>query len=660
MLKTCFLMVLATAAFLPAASIVPGDILIRDSFDRFGGEAQTDLGAPEGKAGNWHRRVPVDKQGKRYENCVVGWGKGVRIGYRSGTNPHDTGIWLEEFRLADGCVGITVGRSLIKGRCATPVITYRAMSGETGLLSKDAYHVEIGRDWSGETDVRLLYGKEVLTVADIAPARDERKAVHLEVRFAGDLHQVFVDGKQVIEVWELTRGRKAAGRIGFGGFYSSAVYDDFVVRDAKLSVYAASSFPQKGNRFEPMIFQGRPFFPLGNFDRPRAEDTAEWLLAGGNCYVAHLPGIETSAAERAAALHAHNEWAVAHDAAMLVYPKQNDLWAKNGDTGYRPFTAEERIPRQAYLAEVAKAASRESNTLGYWLLDEPENALYKAYKQWETKRDDGLCEWMVEGMKWTYDTIKENDPESYVMPTIAWYTCYEKLAPLYDVNIPNTYVGKPGEKPSEAPHYNVLYDAAKAADASLAAGKPCFVFMPGTFDVISWGGRPLTKHEMRYSMFAPITQGAMGILSWRLGRCTLPYRRAVVYPVMTEVKQFIPWFLGTWEDENVSSDHDQSTAEYLREFPVRIRLVKDEELAPMEEVPGAPDCSYCLRRRADGSRILLAVNNRREAQRITFTFSGIPKLPKEVKEMLEYRAVRLDENRLSDDFAPFAVHVYRF
>ncbi|MBT3288863.1 MAG: hypothetical protein HN380_16060, partial [Victivallales bacterium] len=52
--------------------------------------------------------------------------------------------------------------------------------------------------------------------------------------------------------------------------------------------------------------------------------------------------------------------------------------------------------------------------------------------------------------------------------------------------------------------------------------------------------------------------------------------------------------------------------------------------------------------------------NRREAQRITFTFSGIPKLPKEVKEMLEYRAVRLDENRLSDDFAPFAVHVYRF
>ena len=78
-------------------------------------------------------------------------------------------------------------------------------------------------------------------------------------------------------------------------------------------------------------------------------------------------------------------------------------------------------------------------TLGYWAFGEPENALYRAYAAWDQKKDQGLAEWIAEGMKWTYETLKSGDPDAYVMPTIAWWTTYEVLAPLYDVNAPNEY-----------------------------------------------------------------------------------------------------------------------------------------------------------------------------------------------------------------------------
>lgn len=189
-------------------------------------------------------------------------------------------------------------------------------------------------------------------------------------------------------------------------------------------------------------------------------------------------------------------------------------------------------------------------------------------------------------------------------------------------------------------------------------GRTGFVYMQGIFDQMPGEWRAATLQELQYLYFAPITQGAMGVMSWRLGYCSLPYRRTVVYSAMDQLHQLTPWLLSEWCNEKVLSDHDQSTVAYLKNFPSCVRTVPGERLAPMAQVHGVPDCSHILRRGPSGSYLLLAVNNRKDAITVTFSLSDIPGLPGEAVDAFESRPVAINGCCIKGRFKSFGVHAY--
>ena len=633
----CALLALLLCSLALSQEIAAGQLLLEDDFSAF---------APE----RWGLRQPL-KDGKPVPVITARDGT-VQIGYSSGNNPHDPGVYAAGFTVADAVVSLTVGPTAMPGRAHTATLSYRAADPQAaaGGMMPGAYHVELAGDWSGSRDVVLRYGSESLAAADLAASRDSKASLKLQVAFVGDLHRVSVDGKQVIEYWESAPGRAVAGHVGFGGYYSVGSFDDFSVRAAQLATGPAAARPPDA----PLLFQGRPFFVNGTFDPPSEADTQEWLDAGGNTAIVTCLTEATPEARRQRLLDLA-AWAERHHVAM-IYAPAFFLFSRQGDKVIPTLPAE--IPEKVKLyQEMLAITASHPWTLGYWTFDEPENQLYKSYGDYEKKKDQGLAEWIAEKMKWSYDTLKAADPDAYVMPTIAWWTTYEGLAPLYDVNVPNTYTWSADAAPLTGPLYHMLYDTRLAVDAVRATGRTGVVFMPGIFDNLA-GARAASRPELRYGYFAPLTQGAVGLLPWRLGRCSMPFRRAVIYPVMREAKALQPWLLGEVLAGKVSSDHDRGTAEYLRKLPLRIKEVAGEETDETRTVDTVPDCSYILRRRPTGGLLLRAVSNRSEPMQVTFTLKGLPNLPETAREALDWASVPIREGQITDTFAPFGVKAY--
>ena len=636
--------------------IEQGKRVVNDNFDRFEASEKS-LGIMADGIHTWTKRVPENEA-----FLILGYSKRLRVGYQSGRAhaPHDTGVHVTDFTIADAVIHLLIGPSLMKTRLHNASVGYRGQTGDAaaGAQQDRAYHVELKNDWSGSRDLVLRYGKGVLAAADLGGHRIPKSEFRIQIAFAGDRHQIRFEGKQVIDYWETTPGRNAPGHIGFGGNYTIGTFDDFAVFEARQTISARAALTVSG-QLSPLVFQGRPFFINGTYNRPDEKDLDEWLGAGGNTFVASVncPETEDQMRQVPEALRRSAAWATAHNVAALYLP--GGLYSKT-DKGWTVTQPADLPAKKRFLKQMLAVTADHEQTLGYWTFDEPENVLYKAYKNWDAERDMGLAKWIAEGMKWTYDTLKEGDPDAYVMPTIAWWTTYEELAPLYDVNVPNDYPTLVKDPPLTGPLYNVVHDAAIAADAVRATGRVSFVYMPGIFDRMKGRWRAATLRELRYVYFAPVTQGAMGVLAWRLGYCSIPFRRAVVYPVMRELDRLTPWLLAEQCDGKVTSDHDVATVEYLQKLPKRIRTVADEGKVEKVEVNSVPDCSHALRRRANNSYLLLAVNNRREQIKVTFTLSDIEGLPESAIEQLDYRRVVINENSITDTLEPFAVRAYVF
>jgi len=632
-----------------------GPVLVSDTFDRFT-TATEYLGTPPGEAYAWKKRLPL-ADGRELGGIVTGANGAVMVRYSSPNAPQDTGVWLDGLLLADAAVEVLVGPSAMPDRCHTAYLSYRAASGDAaaGGRQPGAYHVELSGDWSGTRDVKLWFGNDLLASADIGPERDPQGSHRLKVAFAANRHMVWVDSALSIEYWEIDRGRRDAGLLGFGGSYSAGPFDDFTVSQATLKTPLTPDNPPPG-RFPPLVFQGRPFFALGTFDRPGETDLLQWLSAG--CNTAIVAALDPASAPDTwlQDLRGTADWMAANHVAAVYYPLV-ELFSKSD--GQATVTKPEEIDGKAQgLRQILGVTAPHPQTLGYWPFDEPENALYKAFSSAGKQGDTDLAQWIASGMRWTYDTLKAADTDAYVMPTIAWWTTYRDIAPIYDVNVPNEYPTHEEDEALTGPLYNVVYDAALAADAVEATGRKGFLYMPGIFDNLGKPWRAPTVRELRYTCFAPLTQGAVGLLPWRLGRCSAEYRKAAVYPVLTQVGRLLPWLTGTWVEGAVTSDHDQATVEYLREFPTRIRTVAGEEDAPTVETAGVPDCSYMVRRRPSGSYLLLAVNNRKEPVRVTFTIGGIAPLPAAAHEALDFRRVPIVDGKVSDELEPFGVRAY--
>ena len=442
----------------------------------------------------------------------------------------------------------------------------------------------------------------------------------------------------------------------------------------------------------PVMFKGKPFFPLGAYDMFKVGESGKFgslderfIEAGGNFCdfgAVYLPPEYTAVPGYKKAYNTHGQPTIFaaldkmkndprfKDVALLIGLSGNVMLDDSetqifGMHGYlKPATGEKLALRKKVLAEAAAKLANYPNVIGY-TMDEPENTVWKYYdkthkKDWEKRKDKGLCEYMTSWINWTLDVIKKNHPGAQMMPIIAWSPSYEYTSAMYDVLIANSYPHKlKGKKEFEPDLYRVNYDAAQQVAAVRAAGKgKSAIFMPPMYDLRN-GHIGYSVKEQLYVMFAPITRGVMGIHGWRLQRCSDQYRKFVIYPAMKEVHKLKEYFLGEWYDELVTSDRDTASVEYLKMFKNRVREVSETEDGVMVEVKDAvPDVSYCLRKHPDGSYLLLAVNNMRTPVTANFNLN-LPRLPRFMIDNINQSCkVWIKDKKAQVQFEPFEVHAF--
>ncbi len=465
------------------------------------------------------------------------------------------------------------------------------------------------------------------------------------------------------------------------------------ISDIEFKTGANGRAKRKQAPIPPVMFKGKPFFPLGAYDCFKVGEGGHFgslderfIEAGGNFSdfgALYMPPEHASEIYKKvygphgqpaifAALDKMKDDPAWSNIALLVglganlMLDESDATAVGMNSMLKPAKGEALELRKKVLAEAAAKLATYPNVIGY-TMDEPENCVWKYYsanhkEDWDSQKDKGLVMHMIDWLGWTKDVIRQNHPSAKMMPIIAWWTNYETTAPMYDVLIANSYPGKKeGMKEFDSDLFIVNYDAAlQVAGVRAAGGGRSAIFMPPMFDIMGHGHIGYTVKEQLYVLFAPITRGVMGLHGWRLQRCTDEYRKFVIFPAMKEVDRLKEYLLGEWCDELVTSDHDTASVDYLKKFQNRVRLVEGEEDGEMQTVEDVvPDVSYCLRKHPDGSYLLLAVNNQREPLKVKFLID-LPKLPRTMVDNINQSdVVWLKGNpKVTLSFKPFGVHAY--
>ncbi len=431
----------------------------------------------------------------------------------------------------------------------------------------------------------------------------------------------------------------------------------------------------------PVKMNGKAFFPIGVYDLARSKvkqperlgdvDPVLYECGVNVAFFGHLgmpgdkryPGYShiAKAFEKAKKDPRFSQIALIINLNDGIYGVHDPSLQGKARRKYRPLNADEVKDREKFVAEALTYLAKQPNVIGY-SVDEPENIFTNYFKANHKGKDINRIGYALnDWLGWLKPLIDKHHPGAYQMPIIAWWGTYKDVAPLYDVLIADQYPrGKGKNQPEFSGNlYEVSLDASRAVNAARnAGGSRTVVYMPPTFNNLRGNWTFATRKELRYLYFAPITRGAMGIIGWRLNRCKQPYRESVVYPTLKELSQFKDYYLGTWHDELVSSNHDTATVDYLKKFVDRDELLADVKLGKKKTVKDAvPDVSYCLRRKADGSWMLLAVNNRREAlDDVALTVDL--KMPQTVREAISGKDVKVAGNVIKDKFAPFDVKVY--
>ncbi|HET6456868.1 MAG TPA: hypothetical protein VFI02_20915 [Armatimonadota bacterium] len=369
---------------------------------------------------------------------------------------------------------------------------------------------------------------------------------------------------------------------------------------------------------KPLMHNGKPIFPIGAYGVPIDVDLPTLRKEGWNTVL-----------DQGAATHSTDE--------MLKW--LSDL-QKAGLVGIIGLGNLVREDKDAEVFQVVQALDDHRALLGYYLFDEPENHFYESGK---TDLKD-LHMLIRRKIGWAHQTVRaaESHPDHYTFGCIAWWTEYRNLQPLCDVNMPNEYPSGNTKVEFEGKWPNVVYDAKLANEAAQANGGLGFVYTPMAVNsragIEMW--RSPTANEFRYSAFAPITQGAMGVVFWAAYRCTKPYAEEVVFPVTRQLSALTPFFLGEWLDDKLVCEPSDSPTDLLKEYKL-------------------PAVSGCLRLASDGRYLLLAVNNTPQPVNATFRLS-LKNLPSSAQDSLTGKKSPIKNGVIKDTFPAYGVRAYVF
>ena len=310
-------------------------------------------------------------------------------------------------------------------------------------------------------------------------------------------------------------------------------------------------------QLRPIMHKGKPFFPIGAYSQSRPESGkgfvafSELSKEGWNTVIQHVSDntkkdisfLSSAEAEGfAVILSIHN---------LVAAQKQDDVRKK--------ISALKDYPA----------------LLGYYIFDEPENVFSasKEYKNSPHLGSLGLAGFITKKIGWVKPLIQKIDPnpEHCIFMCIGWWNMYEKLHPLCNINMPNEYPTRNTKAEFEGPGANIVHDASLAAKAAYKAGGKGFCYTPFAVNIgLEEHYRYPTVNEFRYSCFAPITQGAMGIIYWAGYRCKSPYTNQVVFPVTRELSHLKPFFVGKWFNEAIRCELSQSSTKLLKKFNIPV------------------------------------------------------------------------------------------
>jgi hypothetical protein len=402
----------------------------------------------------------------------------------------------------------------------------------------------------------------------------------------------------------------------------------------------------EGEPLRPLMRDGKPFFPIGAFGLPKVYPAPLIDLdllepTGWNTVLIGANAGDLNKTVEFLDEMAEREIAVILNINHIIHHKVDGIWRLNPDS-------------KDTMIRIVETVRDHPALLGYYTFDEPENYFYR-YPEFqeikERQRAAGihpdLGAFMTEQAAWVKQTIKAHDdnPEHYVFATIAWWDHYDKLSEaLVDVNMPNEYQTGVGGHEFGGNAEVIWHDARNAAVAAREYNGLGFVYTPfGTNNFGSLGSswRAPTIREFRYSVFAPMTQGAMGCVYWAGYRCWEGYAVKVIFPVLRELHDLKDYFLlGEWLDE---------AAEVAPDWRI---------IHPRFDTP-ALDC--CVRRGADGSVLVLVVNNLTQPveAKLTLDAEVLGTLPAEAVEQITGDPVAIEGGVIAEPFEPLEVRAYR-
>jgi hypothetical protein len=398
----------------------------------------------------------------------------------------------------------------------------------------------------------------------------------------------------------------------------------YIMRAGAASSDINKSSFQAVQQLRPLMHKGKPFFPIGAYSQTRNFDNSfvnfEYLAKQGwNTVLQHVSDNQTD-------IKFLNDADAAGFAVILSM--------------HNPIAAQD----QNAVAKKVSTLKDYPAVLGYYIFDEPEN-VYSAGEEYKRSlhiRSLGLGKFIISKLGWVKPLIRtiDSDREHYIFMCIGWWTFYEDLSVLCEINLPNEYPTGNTKTEFEGPQANIIYDAKLAAQAAYKTGGQGFCYTPLAVNITSGmeNYRPPTINEFRYSVFAPITQGAMGIIYWAGYRCKPPYTEQVVYPVTRQLNELTPFFLGKWLDEKLQCEPSQSSTPLLKKLDI-------------------PTVSGCLRESDNGKYLLLAVNNRAEITLATFRVN-IERLPSQARDFITGRLVPITGGEIKDLMGPYGVCAY--
>lgn len=386
------------------------------------------------------------------------------------------------------------------------------------------------------------------------------------------------------------------------------------------------------SQLRPLIHKGKPFFPIGAYGRPRLQND-EFVPF----HILRQQGWNT--------VLWHSQENKAKDKKYLTEAEANNFAVIFAIGNYVREQSQNKVYQ--YVNNIKESPA----LLGYYIFDEPENFYGQKmeYKTFELaklllgqKTFEILESFTIEKIGWVRPAIRQLDSNHhhYIFMCIAWPQMYQKLQPLCDINLPNEYVTNNTKYEFQGNPAGIVYDARVAAEAAFEAGGQGFCYTPGAVN-LHWKNskfRSPTLNEFRYSAFAPITQGAMGIIIWAGYRCKTPYTEQVVFPVTRQLSFLTPFFIGKWMNEKLTCEPSGFTNKNLKKLRV-------------------PAVSGCLRKSDDGRLLLLAVNN--TAKNISASFHlDISYVPESAKDYITGEESRINNKVIHKTLSPCGVAAF--